>query len=109
MAVKMRLIRVGKTKQPSYRVVVIDGRSPRDGRYLEQIGRYDPRQEPSLIEIDNEKAVAWLQKGAQPSDRVRKLLDVSGALSRYKAATGRVHTVGGRPKEGSSANPATGE
>lgn len=111
MAVKMRLIRVGKTKQPSYRVVVIDGRSPRDGRYLEQIGRYDPRQEPSLIEIDNEKAVEWLQRGAQPTDRVRKLLDVSGALARYQAATGGVHTVASQPssrqtQNESSTNPA---
>ena len=93
MAVKMRLIRTGKKKQPSYRVIVIDGRSPRDGRYLDQIGRYDPRQEPSLVEIDNEKAVDWLRKGAQPTDRVRKLLEVSGAWSRYKVATGKVHTI----------------
>lgn len=93
MAVKMRLIRTGKKKQPSYRVIVIDGRSPRDGRYLDQIGRYDPRQEPSLVEIDNEKAVDWLRKGAQPTDRVRKLLEISGAWSRYKVATGKVHTI----------------
>lgn len=103
MAVKMRLIRIGKTKQPSYRVVVIDGRSPRDGRYLEQIGRYDPRQEPSLVEIDNEKAVDWLQKGAQPTDRVRKLLEISGALARYKVATGRVHTVAAQSSNKSTA------
>jgi len=94
MAVKMRLIRIGKKKQPSYRVIVIDGRSPRDGRYLDQIGRYDPREEPSLVEIDNEKAVDWLQKGAQPTDTVRKLLEISGAWSRYKVVTGQVHTVG---------------
>jgi small subunit ribosomal protein S16 len=93
MAVKIRLIRIGKTKQPTYRVVVIDGRSPRDGRYLEQIGRYDPRQEPSLVEIDNDKAVAWLRKGAQPTDTVRKLLEISGAAARFKVATGQVHTV----------------
>ena len=93
MAVKMRLIRTGKKKQPSYRVIVIDGRSPRDGRYLEQIGRYDPRQEPSLVEIDNEKAVDWLRKGAQPTDRVRKLLEISGAWSRFKVASGKVHTI----------------
>jgi small subunit ribosomal protein S16 len=104
MAVKMRLIRIGKTKQPSYRVVVIDGRSPRDGRYLEQIGRYDPRQEPSLVEIDNEKAVNWMQKGAQPTDRVRKLLEISGAFAAYKVATGRVHTVGAQ-----SSNKPTAE
>ncbi|HEY7582604.1 MAG TPA: 30S ribosomal protein S16 [Acidimicrobiia bacterium] len=95
MAVKMRLIRIGKTRQPVYRVVVIDGRSPRDGRYLDQVGRYDPRQEPSLIEIDNDKAVAWMQKGAQPTDTVKKLLEISGAMSRYKVAAGKIHTVAG--------------
>ncbi len=95
MAVKMRLIRIGKTKQPVYRVVVIDGRSPRDGRYLDQVGRYDPRQEPSLIEIDNDKAVSWMQKGAQPTDRVKKLLEISGAMSSYKVAAGKVHVVKG--------------
>jgi small subunit ribosomal protein S16 len=91
----MRLIRIGKTRQPVYRVVVIDGRSPRDGRYLDQVGRYDPRQEPSLIEIDNDKAVAWMQKGAQPTDTVKKLLEISGAMSRYKVAAGKIHTVSG--------------
>ena len=102
MAVKMRLIRTGKKKQPSYRVIVIDGRSPRDGRYLDQLGRYDPRQEPSLVEIDNEKAVDWLRKGAQPTDTVRKLLEISGAWSRFKMATGKVHTVaaGAGPEAG---------
>ena len=97
MAVKIRLIRIGKKKQPSYRVIVIDGRAPRDGRYLDQIGRYDPRAEPSLIEIDNEKAVDWLQKGAQPTDRARKLLEISGAMSRFKVATGKVHTISAGP------------
>jgi small subunit ribosomal protein S16 len=99
MAVKMRLIRIGKKKQPVYRVVVIDGRSPRDGRYLEQIGRYDPRKEPSLIEIDNDKAVEWMKNGAQPTDRVRKLLEISGAMSRLKAAKGEVHTVGQKAEQ----------
>lgn len=95
MAVRMRLIRIGKTRQPVYRVVVMDGRSPRDGRYLDQVGRYDPRQEPSLVEIDNDKAVAWMQKGAQPTDTVKKLLEISGAMSRYKVAAGKIHTVSG--------------
>jgi small subunit ribosomal protein S16 len=95
MAVRMRLVRFGKTKQPVYRVVVIDGRSPRDGRYIEQLGRYEPRAHPSVVEIDNEKAVAWLHKGAQPSDAVRKLLEISGAMARFKVATGQIHTVGG--------------
>jgi small subunit ribosomal protein S16 len=95
MAVKIRLMRMGKKKSPSYRVVVIDGRAPRDGRYIEQIGRYDPRQEPSLVEIDTEKAVDWLRKGAQPTEPVRKLLEISGAMARYKVVRGEVHTVSG--------------
>lgn len=94
MAVKMRLIRIGKKKQPVYRIVVMDGRAPRDGRYLDQIGRYDPRQEPSLIEVDHDKAVQWMRNGAQPTDRVKKLLEVSGAMSKFKVATGQAHTVG---------------
>lgn len=93
MAVKIRLMRMGKKKQPVYRVVVSDGRKQRDGRYLEAIGRYDPRQEPSLIEIDNEKALDWLGKGAQPTDPVKKLLEISGAWSAYKVSRGEIHTV----------------
>jgi small subunit ribosomal protein S16 len=77
--VKIRLMRVGKKKQPSFRVVVADGRMPRDGRIIESIGHYGPRQEPSVVEIDSDRAVYWLQKGAQPSGTVRKLLEISGA------------------------------
>jgi len=97
MAVKIRLMRMGKKKQPVYRVVVIDGRRPRDGRYIEAIGRYDPRQEPSVIEIDNERAADWLSKGAQPTDRARKLLEISGAISSFKVKRGEIHTVGVDP------------
>jgi len=97
MAVKIRLMRMGKKKQPTYRVVVADGRSPRDGRFIEIIGRYDPRQEPSVVEIDNDKALDWLQKGAQPTDPVRKLLEISGAWSRFKVARGEIHTVAAKP------------
>jgi small subunit ribosomal protein S16 len=78
--VKIRLKRVGKRKQPSYRVVVADSRSPRDGRIIESIGHYQPRQEPSEIVIDVERARYWLSQGAQPSDSVRKLLQISGAV-----------------------------
>jgi len=98
MAVKIRLTRMGKKKQPSYRVVVVDSRRPRDGRYIEQIGRYDPRQEPSLVEIDNERALAWLRNGAQPTDRARKLLEISGAWTQFKVARGEIHTVGVEPE-----------
>lgn len=97
MAVKMRLTRMGKKKSPYYRVVVIDGRAQRDGRYIDLIGRYDPREDPSLIEIDEEKAVAWLQKGVQPTEAVAKLLDISGITGKFKVATGKIHTVGTTP------------
>ena len=72
MPVKIRLTRMGKKKQPSYRVVVMDSRKPRDGKYIEQIGRYDPREDPSLIEINNSRAVEWLQQGAQPTEEAKK-------------------------------------
>ena len=98
MAVKIRLTRTGKKKQPSYRVVVADSRSPRDGRYIEQIGRYHPLLDPSEIVIDNDRAAYWLSVGAQPSDAVRKLLEISGALdARAKPAVQhdpKVHVVG---------------
>ena len=84
MAVKLRLMRMGKKKQPTYRMVAADSRSPRDGRFIEIVGFYDPRAEPSVVRIDNEKAVGWLQQGAQPSDPARKLLEISGAWAEYK-------------------------
>ena len=94
MAVKIRLQRFGKKKQPVYRVVVMDGRKPRDGRYLEAIGRYEPREDPSLIEIDNDRALDWLMKGAQPTETAQKLLEISGAWARFKVAKGEIYTVG---------------
>jgi len=93
MPVKIRLTRMGKKKQPTYRVVVVDSRKPRDGAYIEQIGRYDPRHEPSIIEIDNDLALKWLQVGAQPTDRARKLLEISGAWARFRVARGDIHTI----------------
>ena len=84
MAVKLRLMRMGKTKQPTYRVVVADSRSPRDGRFIEILGNYNPRQEPSVVNFDNDKAVEWLKKGAQPTERVQKLLKISGAWDQFK-------------------------
>jgi small subunit ribosomal protein S16 len=74
MAVRMRLTRVGSKKNPIYRVVVADSRSPRDGRFIEIIGRYNPQTEPSTIELDETKVKDWLGKGAQPSNAVQKLL-----------------------------------
>ncbi len=83
VAVKIRLMRVGKKKQPTYRVVVADGRSPRDGRFIEIIGKYAPRQEPSFIDIDGEKALAWLAQGAQPTEQVQKLLTATGVWEEF--------------------------
>ena len=83
MAVKLRLMRMGKKKQPTYRVVAADSRSPRDGRFIEIVGVYDPRPNPSAIRIDNDKAVDWLRKGAQPTESVRKLLEISGAWETF--------------------------
>ena len=74
MTVKMRLTRVGSKKNPIYRVVVADSRAPRDGKFIEIVGRYNPQREPSLIELDEDKVRDWLGKGAQPSDAVQKLL-----------------------------------
>ena len=81
--VKIRLMRLGKKKQPYYRVVVADARSPRDGRFIENIGRYHPRAHPSVIEIDEDRALHWLQNGAQPSDPVKVLLQKTGIWERY--------------------------
>ncbi len=86
MAVKLRLMRMGKKKQPVYRVVAADSRSPRDGRFIEILGTYEPRQEPSRIVIDNAKAIRWLKTGAQPTETVAKLLKQSGAMEEW--ATG---------------------
>ncbi|MCU1493336.1 MAG: ribosomal protein [Acidimicrobiaceae bacterium] len=83
MAVKLRLMRMGKKKQPTYRIVAADSHSPRDGRFIEIVGTYAPRSEPSKVDVDNAKAVAWLAKGAQPTETVRKLLVISGAWGEY--------------------------
>ena len=93
MAVKLRLMRMGKKKHPTYRVVATDSRSPRDGRFIELIGRYDPHPHPSVVEIDNDRAVHWLTVGAQPSAAVRKLLEISGAWGQFRVIRGDVHVV----------------
>ena len=85
MAVKIRLMRVGKKKQPTYRVVVADGRKPRDGRFIEIIGQYAPRQDPSFCQIDADSALAWLRKGAQPTEQVQKLLTEQGVWAQYES------------------------
>jgi len=87
---------MGKKKQPTYRVVAADSRSPRNGRFIENIGTYDPRQDPSLIIIDNDRATHWLSVGAQPTERVAKLLKISGAWEQHTGvAPAPVVTVAG--------------
>ena len=78
MAVKMRLRRMGQKKAPFYRIVIADERSPRDGRFIKEIGYYDPTQDPSVIRFDEEEARKWLQNGVQPTPRVAKLLQLAG-------------------------------
>jgi small subunit ribosomal protein S16 len=85
VAVKLRLMRMGKTKQPTYRVVAADSHSPRNGRFIEIIGTYEPRIEPSLIKIDNDRALHWLKNGAQPTERVEKLLKITGAWDEFQS------------------------
>ena len=80
MAVKIRLRRRGAKKAPFYRIVVADSRYPRDGRFIEEVGYYDPTKEPSVIKIDEEKAKTWLANGAQPTDTVKALLKIQGIV-----------------------------
>jgi small subunit ribosomal protein S16 len=85
VAVRIRLRRLGAKKRPFYRVVVADQRSPRDGRFIEAIGKYHPLEDPSLIEIDEERALEWLSKGAQPSEAVQNLMTKVGIWEKFEA------------------------
>jgi small subunit ribosomal protein S16 len=87
--VKIRLMRRGATKRPFYRVVVADSRSPRDGRFIENIGKYHPLEDPSLIEIDADRALHWLANGAQPTEQVTVLLKVKGIWEQFEATKQR--------------------
>ena len=84
--VKIRLKRLGATKRPFYRVVVADSRSPRDGRFIEQIGKYHPMEDPSLVEIDGDRALYWLNNGAQPTEQVRNLLRIQGVWGTFESS-----------------------
>ncbi|TYP59960.1 30S ribosomal protein S16 [Thermosediminibacter litoriperuensis] len=85
MAVRIRLRRMGAKKRPFYRIVVADSRSPRDGRFIEEIGYYNPLTDPAEIKINEEKALDWMRKGAQPTDTVKHLFKTTGILEKYKA------------------------
>lgn len=80
MAVKIRLRRMGAKKAPFYRIVVADSRYPRDGRFIEELGYYDPTKNPSIVKVDGEKAKEWIKNGAQPTETVKKILKENGAL-----------------------------
>ena len=100
MATRIRLRRMGAKKRPYYRVVVADQRSPRDGRFIENIGKYHPLEDPSLIEIDEERALHWLRVGAQPSETVRTLMSKVGIWDRFVAER---PSAGKDPKAGKAA------
>ena len=93
MAVKIRLKRMGKIRAPFYRVVVMDSRTKRDGRAIEEIGKYHPTEEPSLIQIDSERAQYWLGNGAQPTEAVAALLKITGDWQKYKGEPGAEGTL----------------
>ena len=93
MAVKIRLKRLGKIREPYYRVVIADSRTKRDGRAIEEIGKYHPKLEPSLIQIDSERAQYWLSVGAQPTEQVQHLLTITGDWQKFKGLPGTEGTL----------------
>ena len=97
MAVKIKLMRLGKIRQPYYRVVVADARTRRSGRAIETIGKYHPKLEPSLIEIDSERAQYWLGVGAQPTEPVQHLLEITGDWQKFKGLPGAEGTLKPQP------------
>jgi small subunit ribosomal protein S16 len=93
VAVKIRLKRLGKIREPYYRIVVADSRTKRDGRAIEEIGKYHPKLEPSLIQIDSERALYWLSVGAQPTEQVQHLLTITGDWQKFKGLPGTEGTL----------------
>jgi small subunit ribosomal protein S16 len=93
VAVKIKLKRLGKIRQPYYRIIVADARTKRDGRAIEEIGKYHPKSEPSFIEVNSERAQHWLSVGAQPTDPVRKLLEITGDWQKFKGLPGAEGTL----------------
>ena len=99
MAVKIKLMRLGKIRQPYYRIVVADSRTKRDGRVIEEIGKYHPKQDPSFIEVDSERAQYWLGVGAQPTEPVQHLLEITGDWQRFKGLPGAEGTLKPQPEK----------
>lgn len=108
MAVKIRLTRMGKIRAPHYRVVVADSRTRRDGKAIEQIGIYHPTRNPSVIEIDSERAQHWLSVGAQPTDQVRTLLKLTGDWQKHTGIGEAVNTVKPQPEKEAYVAPTAG-
>ncbi|MCK8617235.1 30S ribosomal protein S16 [Fructobacillus sp. M158] len=109
MAVKIRLKRMGAKKRPFYRVVIADSRSPRDGRFIETVGTYNPITVPAEVKLDEEKIMGWLQNGAQPSDTVRNLLSKAGIMTKYaetKAGKKPAAKKAAKPAKKAAAKPA---
>ncbi|MCV7379545.1 30S ribosomal protein S16 [Mycobacterium alsense] len=112
MAVKIKLTRLGKIRNPQYRIAVADARTRRDGRAIEIIGRYHPKEDPSLIEINSERAQYWLSVGAQPTEPVRKLLQITGDWQKFKGlpgAEGRLKVKPAKPSKLELFNAALAE
>ena len=110
MAVRIRLRRIGKKKQPQYRLIVADAASPRDGRFIESIGRYNPRVDPPLISVDEERALSWLRQGAQPSDTAKSMLVKTGVWEKFSgepapAAVAASEAVAEEPTEAPEPEP----
>jgi small subunit ribosomal protein S16 len=103
--VKIRLMRRGATKRPFYRVVVADSRSPRDGRFIENIGKYHPLEDPSIIDIDADRALYWLANGAQPTEQVENLLKKQGIWERFESTRPKAKTT--TPKKNTASKKAT--
>src|ERR1700691_4056884 len=93
VAVKIKLKRMGKIREPFYRIIVADARTKRDGRAIEEIGKYHPKNDPSFIEVDSERAQHWLSVGAQPTDPVRKILEITGDWQKFKGLPGQEGTL----------------
>ena len=99
MSVKIRLKRLGKVRVPQYRIVIVDSRKKRDGRVIEEIGKYHPKEEPSLIDVTSERAQYWLGVGAQPSEAVEALLKVTGDWQKFKGLPGTEGTLKPQPEK----------
>ncbi|MQY28067.1 30S ribosomal protein S16 [Nocardia aurantia] len=97
MAVRIKLTRLGKIRNPQYRIVIADARTRRDGRAIESVGKYHPKEEPSLIEVDSERVQYWLGVGAQPTEPVKRLLEITGDWQKFKGLPGAEGTLKVKP------------